>query len=65
MKIYELYDYHKIVLETADELGRLERNEICEIIRLVMGENQGKEDGTPNGKIKDRLMTSAASSVIK
>jgi hypothetical protein len=47
------------VLETADELGRLEREEICEIIKFVMVENQSKEDrGTVVvSKPKEKSMT--------
>ena len=48
------------MLETADELGRLERDDICEIIRLVMVESQTKEEGgTIVSKQKEKSMASS------
>ncbi len=59
MKIYDLYDYYKMVLETADELGRLEKHDICEIIRLVMVENANKEEGVSGNKVREKPMTAS------
>jgi hypothetical protein len=61
VKIYELYDFYKIVLETADELGRLERGEVWEIVRLVMVEGKDKDgESVLNGSRFHRMSNRSA-----
>ncbi len=54
MKIYQIYDKYKIILETADQLGRLEKEEIYEILKLMINESNSKKE--ENAKSKQEII---------